>query len=150
MTKSNSKKLKFVKEFILSLNLNKTFEIGFEKQEGSACAIEVYEKSENKSIDFKLLFNSDFFDFHTELELKAYLLHEIGHLMTSVGPNSGVNEYLAYEWSYKKAKELKAYDITKEIKDQIFGLNTKATRGDASQIYAKAYKLAIKLNLFYS
>jgi len=149
MTKSGIK-LEFVKEFIQSLNLNRTFELGFETQEGTACAIEVYKKSDNKGVNFKLLFNSNFFDLYTELEFKAYILHEMGHLMTSKGPNSGINEYLAYEWSYKKAKELKAYDIAKEIKDQIFNLNTKATRGDASQIYAKAYKLAIKLNLFYN
>jgi hypothetical protein len=138
MTKLSAKKLKFVKEFIQSLNLNKTFELGFRKKKGIACTIEVY-RDNNKSVDFKLLFNSNFFDLFTELDLKHYVLHEIGHLMTNNGPASKKNECMAYEWSHKKAKELGNKNLSREIELSMIDLY-ETGKGD---IYEEAYISAL-------
>lgn len=54
----------------------------------------------------------------TTTEIKSYLLHELGHIMTSKNNsrrNLGYQEFTAQKWAINKAKKLKMRPIEKYL-----------------------------------
>jgi hypothetical protein len=76
---------------------------------------------------------------------KGILLHELGHLYTSVGKSSPINEYRAHEWAINKAEQIGLIKTAKYLRLHID--SWQYVPWNEGRLYRLAYHIAKRKKL---
>lgn len=84
----------------------------------------------------------------TIVEIKSFLLHEIGHIKTShrLGKSTGYEEFMAQRWAINKAKKLNMRSIELLLIFNMIAWNILSWKS-SNRIYKMAYKMGVKKKL---